>query len=109
MILISSCSHVEYRSANNISVSWTAQASHLTHKSPQLFLAEEKIPFYFFGLVPAVRTVFIDKIAQEAGFSSVSRLSLYERASWSDVLYSVLTLGIYTPRTVTFQGLGIGL
>jgi hypothetical protein len=103
MIIISSCSHVEYLSGHEMSVSWTPQH---TAKPLQLFISEQKIHFYFFGLAPSVNRIFVDEIAQEEGFASVSRLTLYERPTVNDILLSVLTLGLYTPRTVTLQGMG---
>lgn len=42
--------------------------------------------------------------SQLSGAEGVANLSIRSRARWSDVLVTVLTLGVVNPRTVTYEG-----
>ncbi len=59
----------------------------------------------FFGLLslskPSLRKTLA---AQLVGGKGIADMRIKVRSRWSDVLITVLTLGLITPRTVTFEG-----
>lgn len=102
ILLLSSCSHIQYTTRQKLPVHFTQKKEH-----GDFLEVEEKVPFFFYGLFPKIQKVHLDEIALEKEFSEVSRITIYERPDFSDILFSVLTLGFYTPRTITISALGI--
>lgn len=61
--------------------------------------------FLFWGLLPAGQPNLEDVLAgQVGGGTGIANLKIKVRSRWSDVLVTGLTLGVITPRSVTFEG-----
>jgi hypothetical protein len=61
--------------------------------------------YLLWGLVPAAQPNLEDVLAGQVGTGSrVANLRIRVRSSWSDLLVTVLTLGLAVPRSVTFEG-----
>lgn len=62
-----------------------------------------------FGLITISQANLQKGLSQQlVGGTGVAQLKITTRSRWSDVLISVLTLGLIVPRTVTYQGVIIG-
>jgi hypothetical protein len=61
--------------------------------------------FLLWGLVGASRPNAEDVLAGQLGTGArVTNLKIKVRARWSDLLVTGLTLGVVSPRSVTFEG-----
>ncbi|MFN2572705.1 MAG: Bor/Iss family lipoprotein [Gemmatimonadales bacterium] len=65
-----------------------------------------KHPTYFlWGLVALSRPNVEDVLAGQVGTGArIANLRVKVRARWTDLLVTGLTLGVFSPRSVTFQG-----
>jgi len=97
-----SCSTtIEYTSDGKIPVFVNGEQFH-----PVEFEIRQKLDFYLFGHYPKVYKVKLDEIASKYGYFSISELEIREYQNVGDTLLSVLSLGLYMPRTVLIKGLG---
>lgn len=66
-----------------------------------------KHPVWFlWGLVPAPPPSLEDVLAGQVRTGSrIANLRIRQRMRWSDILFTVLTVGIASPRSVTFEGI----
>lgn len=63
----------------------------------------------FWGLLSLSRADLEKALGNQlVGGRGVADVSIKVRSRWSDVLFSVITLGIVIPRTVTFEGVITG-
>jgi hypothetical protein len=61
--------------------------------------------FLLWGLVGASRPNAEDVLAGQAGTGArIANLKIKVRARWTDLLVTVLTAGLISPRSVTFEG-----
>jgi hypothetical protein len=61
--------------------------------------------FLLWGLVAASRPNAEDVLAGQAGTGArIANLKIKVRARWTDLLVTGLTLGVISPRSVTFEG-----
>jgi len=61
--------------------------------------------FLLWGLVAASRPNAEDVLAGQTGTGArIANLKIKVRARWSDLLVTALTLGLISPRSVTFEG-----
>ena len=59
----------------------------------------------FWGIVQPGKPSLKDVLAaQTTGAARIADLKVTVRSKWSDVLVSILTLGIIVPRSVRFEG-----
>lgn len=62
--------------------------------------------FLFWGLIGASRPNAEDVLAGQVGSGSrIANLRIKVRSRWPDLLVTVLTAGVITPRSVTFEGI----
>ena len=62
--------------------------------------------FLLWGLAAASRPNAEDIVAGQVGTGArVSNLRIKVRSRWSDLLWTVLTAGLISPRSVTFEGI----
>ena len=77
------------------------------HTPPQgaAFKVTKRPVFLLWGLVAASRPNAEDILAGQAGTGSrITNMRIKVRARWSDLLVTGLTLGVISPRSVTFEG-----
>jgi hypothetical protein len=69
-----------------------------------------KHPVYLlWGLTAAARPNAEDVLAGQVGTGArVANLRIKVRSRWSDLLVTVLTAGLLSPRSVTFEGVVVG-
>lgn len=61
--------------------------------------------FIGWGLITASNPNLEDVLAgQAANSAAITNLKIRVRARWSDLLITALTFGLFSPRTVTFEG-----
>lgn len=61
--------------------------------------------YAFWGVVPLSRADLEKALsAQLVGGKGVADLRITVRSRWSDLLFTVMSAGIFVPRTVTFEG-----
>lgn len=100
-IVATGCAHIHYKSQGKIPVKVSRAPEH-----DQIFEASGSVGFYLFGFLPKDQTVPIDQLAQSQGFSEISKLVITETSEWDDLLWSFLSLGLYTPRSYKIWALG---
>jgi len=62
--------------------------------------------FVFWGAATASAPNLEDVLAGQAGTGrAITDLRIRIRARWSDLLFTVLSFGLVSPRTVTFEGI----
>lgn len=63
----------------------------------------------FWGLVTLSQANLQKALARQlVGGQQVAQLRIRSHSRWTDVLVTVLTVGLITPRTVTYEGVIIG-
>lgn len=69
-----------------------------------------KHPVYLLmGLVPVSQPNLEDILSSQLGNGSgIASLKISVRSRWSDLLVTALTLGLITPRSVTYEGVIVG-
>jgi hypothetical protein len=73
------------------------------------FKISKKAVYLLAGIVTASKPSLDNILAsQVSGDARVANLSIEVRSKPSDVLITILTLGLVVPRTVTFEGVVIG-
>jgi len=69
------------------------------------FLVTKHPVFVFWGLITAAPPSLEDVLAGQVGTGArVADLRIKVRARWSDLLITGLTGGLFSPRSVTFEG-----
>jgi hypothetical protein len=69
------------------------------------FQVSKKAVFLFFGVLTASNPRLDNVLgSQLLDGSEVQHLEIKVRSRWSDILVSVLTVGLVVPRSVTFHG-----
>jgi hypothetical protein len=65
-----------------------------------------KHPVWFlWGLVPASQPSLEDVLAGQLKTGSrIANVRIRQRMRWSDILFTAITLGLVSPRSVTFEG-----
>lgn len=100
-LFITGCSTtIEYTSDGKVPVFINSKSSH-----PVKFEMREKLDFYLFGHYPKIYKVKLDDLASKYGYFSISGLEIREYQNVGDTILSVLSLGLYLPRTVIITGL----
>lgn len=73
------------------------------------FRVSRKAVYLLAGLVPASQPSLEGALAaQLTGSQRVADLRIRVRSRWSDILISVLTVGLVVPRSVTYEGVIVG-
>lgn len=101
---LTSCTTTHYRSNNSIPITFDGNPKHQKEVS---IVGHQ--PFYFWGLDPDEREVFIDEEVRKAGYDGLSKLVIYEHKNPQDTLIQFLTLGFYIPRGFTITGYTSGV
>jgi hypothetical protein len=66
--------------------------------------------FLLWGLAAASRPSAEDVLAGQVGTGArIANLRIKVHSRWSDLLVTALTAGLITPRTVTFEGIVVGV
>ncbi|MBL7666113.1 MAG: hypothetical protein JNM93_13340 [Bacteriovoracaceae bacterium] len=100
-LIVTSCSNVHYRFREKSSypVKFTGEPREKREVSFEL-----KREFLLWGLSPKQQEVIVDEEVEKAGYSSLSRLIIYERRTTQDIVLSIITFGFYNPRTIVITG-----
>jgi len=62
--------------------------------------------WFLYGLVASAQPNIEDVLAGQVGTGTrVANLKIHQRMRWSDLLITVLTVGLASPRSVTFSGI----
>ena len=96
-----SCSTVEYKSNNLISVD---VSRHVTRTTPFEISGVSK--FYLWGLLPQKGLVNLDYEIQQIGFISAANITLEEYQSSLNLFLTIISLGMYVPLNYKIRGHG---
>ncbi len=99
---LTSCSTIEYRSRGTIPVFISPRPKH--HVKVE---ASGTLKFYLCGLIPQKQVVNVDKDLSDTGIMSATQLELYEFIRPEDLFWSLLTFGVYTPKSYRLSAYGI--
>lgn len=101
LLQLCACSMIEYTSSAKIPVHFTYRKNHEYE-----FKLEQTEGFYLFGFLPEKRVVLLDELLEKEGLTAASKIQIHESLKFTDALVSVLSLGLYTPRSFTISGRG---
>jgi hypothetical protein len=77
-------------------------------KSERLVTVEKTKDFYFWGISPEKPEFNLQDETSDAGISGPSGISIEQSYTFTDVLYTVITFGLYCPVTYTITLLDKG-
>lgn len=70
------------------------------------FMVTKRPVWFLWGLVPAAQANLEDVLAGQLRTGSrVANLRIRQRMRWSDVLITAITVGLASPRSITFEGI----
>ena len=70
------------------------------------FVVTRHAVWFLWGIVPAAHPNLQDVLAgQLKDGGRIANLRIRQRLRWSDILFTVITAGIASPRAVTFEGI----
>lgn len=102
-VMLAGC--VLHYDTRSLGVPVTMAAPAGTAVAGDTFAVTSHAVWLFWGLTPAKAPSLQETLAGQLGAgAAVQNLAVHSRARWSDVLLSVLTLGIVSTNTVTFSG-----
>jgi hypothetical protein len=106
-LLVGACAH--RFDARSVGVPVTMAAPNAQPAVGERFSVTSRAVFLLWGAVP-VSEPSLEKVlaAQLVNGTGVADLRIKVRSRWSDVLITGLTLGILTPRSVTYEGVILG-
>lgn len=55
--------------------------------------------FFLWGLIPKNHELNVSEVLVDNGFDGVQKFSVYRESKLEDVIWSILSLGVYTPIT----------
>lgn len=94
-----SCSTTNIKSNDNLPITFTADEEHT--KEVKAVVTKE---FFLWGMVPASHDIYIDSVLANKGYDKVSSLKVTQKNRTSDVVWSILSFGVYWPQTYEIQG-----
>jgi hypothetical protein len=97
-LTISGCSSVRFTSNGKLPVKFEADENH--QKEVVIHLDKK---FYLWGLIPDEHIVYVDEMVDEAGFEVASGVSVKEVREGKNMLLTLLSFGLYVPRSYTVQ------
>jgi hypothetical protein len=106
-LLVGACAH--QFDGRSVGVPVTMAAPNVQPAAGERFSVTSRAVFLLWGAVP-VSEPSLEKVlaAQLVNGTGVADLRIKVRSRWSDVLITGLTLGILTPRSVTYEGVILG-
>ena len=95
--------------ATSVGVPVTMAGPNAQPAAGERFSVTSRAVYLLWGAVPVSQPA-LDKVlaAQLVDGTAVADLRIRVRSRWSDVLITGLTLGILTPRAVTYEGVVVG-
>lgn len=103
VLLFSGCAHTF--DARSVGVPVTMASAAGQPPQGQRFAVTNRAVFGLWGILslrqPSLRKALAGQLADGTGIADVR---IRVRSKWSDLLVSVLTLGLVVPRAVTFEG-----
>ncbi|MBC7714741.1 MAG: hypothetical protein H7177_15450 [Rhizobacter sp.] len=94
VLALSSCSTMEFNSSGSEAFYVAAQA-----KSEKQVVAIKTKDFYFWGMSPEKPDFNLQDETNGLGVYNPSYVNIEQSYSFSDILYTVITLGLYCPVT----------
>ncbi len=75
----------------------------------QTFRVSSHTVHAFWGLVPLGKARLDKALASQlVGGKEVANLKITTKSRWSDLLFTVLTVGVIAPKTVIYEGVVVG-
>lgn len=102
LLLLGGCSTLYFRSRDKISLYISKQSQH-----QELYSTQISRNFYLWGRYPTVHLINLDAELAALGLVEASGLEIRVADSWSDWGWKILTLGVYTPKTLQISAYGI--
>ena len=97
--LAAGCSAIEIKSKNKIPISFTPLRDHV-----QEFKVKTRREYFLWGSVPGNQDLYVDKIVASRGIESLAQVRVYEFSSGADTFWTIVSLGLYSPKTYVIEG-----
>lgn len=94
VLVLSACSTMEFNTSGHETFLVSARA-----KSEKQVTVEKTKDFYFWGMSPANAEFNLQDETEGQGLFNPSYVAIEQRYSFSDILYTFITLGLYCPVT----------
>jgi hypothetical protein len=98
-IVLIGCSRLRLNSSNTKSVTFREIEGHTKPVKIKV-----KKDFYLWGLLPKQHDLDISKVMEEKGLGIISSLEITETEVYDNALYSIISFGMYIPKTYLIQG-----
>lgn len=60
--------------------------------------------FFLWGLIPKSHDLYVDEAMANRGYDSIANLVVTQKNTTSDVVWSILSFGVYMPQTYQIKG-----
>ncbi|MBC74638.1 MAG: hypothetical protein CME64_01340 [Halobacteriovoraceae bacterium] len=99
MLISFGCSTAKIQSTSSIPVTFESKTDHTRDIS-----VEVQRDYYLWGLLPSTHNIALDKEFERVGAKSVAEVSIEEVTRKTNIVWSVLTFGFYTPNSYVLRG-----
>ena len=99
--LFISCANTQIKSTNKIPITFTKKDGF--EKDINVVVTKE---FFLWGMLPSEHELDVDDEIAKKGFNKASELVVHHKNRTSDVVWSLLTFGVYYPQTFQIKGKG---
>lgn len=96
--MLLSCSAIKITSNSKIPIKLDADE----HHQKEVVIKVDK-KFYLWGLIPDEHVLYVDEVVDEAGFEAASGITITETRETSDTILSLLSFGLYLPKTYSIS------
>lgn len=97
-----SCSTTNIKSKNNFPIDFESKDDHTKEVS-----ASVTKQFFLWGLVPKSHDLYVDEAMANRGYDSIGELVVTQKNTTSDIVWTLLSFGMYLPQTYHIQGKSI--
>lgn len=94
-----SCSTTNIKSRNNLPIKF----SHVEANTKEVNVSVTK-EFFLWGMIPNAHDLYIDEALANRGYDSLGDLVVTHKNSTSDIVWMLLTFGVYLPQTYHIKG-----
>lgn len=97
--ILCSCSTTNIKSKNNIPLTFASEEE--STKDIKTSVTKE---FFLWGMIPRSHDLYIDDALAKRGYDKVTNLVVTQKNRTSDIVWTILSFGVYLPQTFEISG-----
>lgn len=97
-----SCSTTNIKSKNNFPIKFES----IDGDTKQVSTSITK-EFFLWGMIPRSHDIYIDEVMANRGYESIGDLVVTQKNTTSDIVWSLVSFGVYLPQTYEIKGKSI--